>query len=577
MLGLFLTLSLQWYHNGDQINTYFHQSNNYLYVVYYLAVILGLISLAYFGWRLPDEDRRDRLDMLFLMLFFLSTSLLYVGSFHPVLAPNGDNAEYIINARSIIEHGGVYRLDTPARTPNTLASPGLPILLAPIYKIWGLNFYPMKMMILLICLANGGLLFILFRQEFSFVRSALLSMIAFCSPYLVANSNTIMTEGPYLFWSLLSLIFIRKYASHPDFYWRYYFPLIFFLLGSYLTRAVGASLIIASALFLFFNLPAKGLLPVPGRAGRRGLLKLLWLILPFIAGFVFWLIRQQKGGVTPLSIFMEFDFLGHFRDNMVAFANVVGQIFFSPSSFRWYKQSSDFSLSIFNLGWLLILLLLLSAIIYDLIRRKLLAFYSVILLLLLLFASQTPQEKVFMRYLSVLIPFFIYHLHSILHAMESWVRNSKKPIPSVPVPIITIALLGIIYVTNLSSNRYNVLTKSAVFNSYYGSFLNAAQWCGENLPPDAYVMSVKPRIVYLYSDLPGRFLVNDRDVYSTDFEKKKLQEIKDSGVTHIIVDAISRATIDNIHPIIQNNPDKFEKLAVPGLEEKCTVVRVRQF
>jgi hypothetical protein len=90
-------------------------------------------------------------------------------------------------------------------------------------------------------------------------------------------------------------------------------------------------------------------------------------------------------------------------------------------------------------------------------------------------------------------------------------------------------------------------------------------------------MSVKPRIVYLYSGLPGAMVRGERDIYSAVYEKAKLEEIKSKGITHVIVDAISKATMDNIHPIIQNNPDKFEKLPVPGLEDKCTVVRVRTY
>jgi hypothetical protein len=197
------------------------------------------------------------------------------------------------------------------------------------------------------------------------------------------------------------------------------------------------------------------------------------------------------------------------------------------------------------------------------------------MLFLLLLASSTPQERVTLRYISVLIPYFFYHFYLGFSYLIGEVLNVfyvRKSMAAVKM----MSLLGLIFIlgTNLNGNSYNVFTKSAVYNAWYSSFLEAARWCGKNLPPDAYVMSVKPRIVYLYSGLKGTFLVNERDSYSKTYEQEKLNQIKSGGITHIIVDAISNATKNNFYPILENNPDKFRALTVPGLEGKCTVVEV---
>ena len=269
--------------------------------------------------------------------------------------------------------------------------------------------------------------------------------------------------------------------------------------------------------------------------------------------------------------------MAQMSDNFVAFKNVVGQLLFSPGSFRWYKQSAEFVLSPFNFYWLIILLFLIVGLVLDLKSRKLVAFYSIALIVVLMLASTTPQERVFMRYLSVIIPFLIYHFYSAIQWVILQLGNTRFKSLATVIPVIPIVILSHMMVTHLTCNRYNVLTKGAVFNSWYKSFLTAAEWCGQHLPSNAYIMSVKPRIVYLYSGLPGFMVRGERDVYNAAYEKAKLEEIKSRGITHIIVDAISKATMDNIHPIIQNNPDKFEKLAVPGLEDKCTVVKVRPY
>ena len=87
------------------------------------------LFFCYFAFRFLPAAQSRKIDSIWLIVLFLAISSLYVGSFFEVLAPNGDNAEYIINAKSIIELGGVYRLETPNQTPNSLASLGLPFLI----------------------------------------------------------------------------------------------------------------------------------------------------------------------------------------------------------------------------------------------------------------------------------------------------------------------------------------------------------------------------------------------------------------------------------------------------------------
>src|SRR5690606_16835336 len=82
-----------------------------------------------------------------------------------------------------------------------------------------------------------------------------------------------------------------------------------------------------------------------------------------------------------------------------------------------------------NLFWILIQLIIITGLISDLRQKKLIAFYSLSLILTILAASLTPQERVIIRYLSVLIPFLIYHFyrgilailnHPILSINKQW-------------------------------------------------------------------------------------------------------------------------------------------------------------
>lgn len=579
ILSMVILLIYQWSSIPDSVNPWFGQDPLLLGLLYYLTVVMLLAGYGYFGYQALTSKKIRKIDHIFLGLTFIAASLLYLGSFNPVLSPNGDNAEYIINAKSLVDRGGFFRLDTPTETPNSIASIGLPLLLAPSYAIWGLNFLPMKILIMIISLATGPLFFIFLRQEFDFFVSALLGITGFLSPYLIAHSTMIVTEAPYLFWCLTVLIVFNRFDRKKVISWPLLLLLFFLLVWTYLTRAVGVALIIAILMYFISRLPWLQIiqLKISDQNGRLLLAKFVLIAFPLIAGFIFWQYRQQQLGVSQLGIFMQVDWWSHISHNFTALTNVAGHLFFSPDAFRWYKQSADHFLSPVNLFWILIQLIILIGLVSDLRQKKLVAFYSLALILTILAASLTPQERVIIRYLSVLIPFLIYHFYrGILVILNHQILSKNKHWTSI-VKAATFGIIGLIFVTHLSANRYNVLTKGAVYNVYYESFLTSAKWCGQNLPAGSYVMSVKPRIVYLYSGLPGLVIGNERDIYTPEYEKQKLEEIKLRGITHIIVDAISNATIKNFYPVIQNNPDKFEKLPVPGLGNKCTVLKVRPY
>ncbi len=579
MVSLIIFLVWQWNVSPDLINPYFQQSTGVLKIVYYGSTTILLLGFLYFGYQSIGKKEVKRIDYYFTGGAFIAAFLLYLGSFHHVLAPNGDNAEYIINAKSLIDRGGFFRLDTPGETPNSLASIGLPLLLAPGYAIWGLNFLPMNLIILLISLAIGPLLFVFFRQDYDFYTSTILTLIGFVSPYVIANSNTIMTETPYLFWSLGTLITIRRFADGKTINWTLYILFFFLLIWTYLTRAIGVALIMAVLLYLGSRIPWKMTLMsnIERDSSRLHLKKFILIFVPLLAGILIWQWHQKQIGTSQFDVFIRLDWIDHLRNNFVALTNVLGHLFSSADAFRWYKQSSGYVLSPISICSLTVQLLILIGLASDLWKKKMVAFYTLSFLILLLVASVTPQERVFMRYLSVLIPFILYHFYSGIRFILMPLETSRVRALIVLSSVLPIAILGLVFITHLSADRYNVFTKGAVFNAWYGSFLKAASWCGDNLPSDAYVMSVKPRLVYVYSGLHGLPIGSERDVYTPEYERQKLEEIKSKGITHIIVDAISKATMENFYPVIQNNPDKFEKLAVPGLEDKCTVVRVRSY
>ncbi|MDP2497748.1 MAG: glycosyltransferase family 39 protein [Candidatus Palauibacterales bacterium] len=92
----------------------------------------------------------------------------------------------------------------------------------------------------------------------------------------------------------------------------------------------------------------------------------------------------------------------------------------------------------------------------------------------------------------------------------------------------------------------------------WASFLDAARWSRDNLPPGATVVNRKPRIFYWISGHRGR-------VYRFTGEPDLLmQDLRDAGADFVVVDQISGTTARYLVPAVRANQRHFEMLYQEG-------------
>ncbi len=532
-----------------------------------LVLMLGFVTLSFLHVQKGHPIILRRIGIISVAL---SCMLVTVLSFNPRLAPNGDNAEYVISAKSLVDYGSVKRLYVPDEPTNSLASLGLPLMLAPIYWIWGIDILKMKGLIFILSLVAIPLLFLILRSIEGRWWSLLLTLVGATSPYLISTSSSIMTEIPYWCFSLATLHAAIHYHRSSKFNVLLFLSLLALCFISYLIRPVGISLVLAIVVFQLLQIKWSEnlrtfLIGLPFR-------KLFFFSAVLCVAFIAWQFKQAQEGLSQTSLFFTGSMVDRFFENAFALSNVLPQMIVSSDTFLWFRNAPDVTLPPRNIFSLILSAVTLIGVARGILKRHLIAFYVLFFLIITLLASYTPQERVMVRYFSVILPFLIYYFVESIKFILS---------PFLPLPgkklwggLIAVISLGLIFIVNLSGNRHNMLVKSAVYNDYYDSFLRAAHWCGKNLDPDSYVMSVKPRIVYLYSGLKGVDVIGDRDVYSEEWAQARLTEIRERGVTHIIVDVISKKTQETVFPLLQNNPAFFRRLDVPDLDEKCTVVEV---
>lgn len=83
------------------------------------------------------------------------------------------------------------------------------------------------------------------------------------------------------------------------------------------------------------------------------------------------------------------------------------------------------------------------------------------------------------------------------------------------------------------------------------SFLDAARWSRDELPPDSVVVNRKPRIFYWISGHRGR-------VYRFTSEPELLlEDLQRAGADYVVVDQISGTTARYLVPAVRAHPDRF--------------------
>jgi len=162
-----------------------------------------------------------------------------------------DFAMYIHEAKNIAlgvdyrQTGYIYEKEYAVLGPKTYP-PVFPLLLAGVYKAFGLNLTAMKVAVILLFLAALLAVALTFRDELSTKQSfALVAMIGF-SPYFWNYKENILSEFPFLLFAYLSLFLIyRTYEqdSSPTYSNAALAGLAIW--AAYGTRSVGISLVAA--------------------------------------------------------------------------------------------------------------------------------------------------------------------------------------------------------------------------------------------------------------------------------------------------------------------------------------------
>ncbi len=147
--------------------------------------------------------------------------ILFIGIFYLTTIRQGHNwgddfSMYIKHAINICE-GKPYQetgyIYIPSRLSPKSYPPIFPLLLAPIYKVFGLNLTAMKVELIIIFLISLLIIFLNFYQYLGYYYSAIMLLIISFSPYFWDFKDNILSDLPFLLFTYLILYKTNKLYS----------------------------------------------------------------------------------------------------------------------------------------------------------------------------------------------------------------------------------------------------------------------------------------------------------------------------------------------------------------------------
>jgi hypothetical protein len=133
----------------------------------------------------------------------------------------GDFSLYIRHAMNIANGepydltGYIYNPNAPHVSPKTYP-PMFPILLAPVYKLYGLNLNMFKYEIILFWVASMILLFMIFQRELPAFLSFAAVLTIGLNPWFLEFKNNVLSDIPFLFFCYAALLSIMLMDAFPD-------------------------------------------------------------------------------------------------------------------------------------------------------------------------------------------------------------------------------------------------------------------------------------------------------------------------------------------------------------------------
>ena len=469
--------------------------------------------------------------------------------FDPKLHTGGDSSNYVSLAESVLRSGDGYAdsMAPGAPVPHTKYPPGYPVLMVPLLAIFGRNFVVLKLLSVAFTVSSV-LVFCVLAKERVNPRLWLAMSLAFAvSPVVVDYSHWLLSEAPFLFFTLLALLFLQRESTEGGI-GKYFWLSIFAIVATYYVRSVGIVFIGAGSLFYLLKRRWRKFLyyNVAGAA-----LSLPWFIrnqllegsaTPYIEQFLLRSVYEPEAGYHDL-----WGMIGRFFANLSIYSAREMPRVLAGSSSLWSTSAPLKGLSLVLCGFMLI------GFLHVVLKKLGVAeiYFALSCLAILLFEEVVSD----VRYLMPLVPLMLLYISDGLRLAAERVTSLKNHAAPAVAAMALIATIGVFsQLARAPQNmemirRYRGGDRFAGYHPNWRSFFVASDWVSANTPEDAVVTVRKPRLFHLWT---GRKIAEYP--FSTDPDSVLTVIL---ATDFIVVDQISGTTSRYLVPAIQKASERF--------------------
>ena len=484
----------------------------------------------------PSFDlTRHENNPCFLPALALAGLLMGLLLFDANLSLTGDNAQFINLGRSLADGHGLASTIGGEPVPHTKYPFGFPLLLAVAHMVFPGNLVALKGLVLLLYAVSIPLVYLLVRRFAGMPMAFGVSALCLVSPPLLDYAHQVMSEVPFLAFSLLALLLLQRAQESKA-------PstlalAIVAVMAAYYLRSAGIVLIGAGIAFFLLHqrwreagLAAAGsfLLALPWQLrnaahGGSPYIDQLLRINPY---------RPEQGSLT----------LAALVERIAANLELYGLYILPDILFPGFA-GPRFLVGLVSCG------LVLYALIAGLARRRLPAVYLTCYLGLCILWPQVWSDT---RFLVPAIPILFYALLAgvadLLQKLARWMKvKSLRP---------GIALLFLVsFGANILATR-DLAGRVGKLPATYGNYFAAAEWIRDNTGPQVKIACRKPYLMNAISNRKAAgYIWEEPDRMLADFERK--------GIDVVVVDQLGfRSTPEFLVPAVNAHLDRFELLHV---------------
>ncbi|WP_046757643.1 phospholipid carrier-dependent glycosyltransferase [Kordia jejudonensis] len=489
--------------------------------------------------------------IIYLLILTISFLSIYSSIFDEKVSLGGDNAHYYILGTAIADGAGYTNIQHLEKEAHYHYPPGYPLLIAGVSKLFSNDISTIK-------IANGFfffgaillLFFIIKRLTQNDHIAFAICFITLLNFHLLGYATIMMSEIPFLFFSLLSvLIFLKIDFSTPIFKNWLFFLLLICVSFSFYIRSVAVALFVSLVVFLF--------------------IKKHWrYVAAFVGGFIVlyipWIIRGSNAtGNTYVSQLLSknpykpelgsvgiLDIWERITVNLERYiTKEISSGIVSSKEFQYTDATASFA------EWLLGFLVI-AVVIFGVIRLK--KFKTFIALYLVAFFGLLliwPHVWYGTRFVLPLIPLLIFLF--IFGLTELCKIFSLKVFPAyvekvVPV-MMTVLLIFWAFVYGYGSISKLQRTAQKPYADNYKNYFALADWVQKNTPENAVTSVRKEGLFHLFSKkyVTGYYKSQDREA--------QIAYLKSKQVSYVVVAELGYSSTSRyLVPAIDRYPNKFK-------------------